>query len=147
MLIHKSTGSSSAIIHHILILLTFLAGLFTGICHPCHFYFLAEELSTIPLNLKTIYRDKPQLHNIFSLLFVASFFLSRLFYGSIITIYAFRAAPSFLRQAWNLNDIFSFIVGLIQALLCILTRLLNFYWAFLILQKVFNSKPKKRKNS
>jgi hypothetical protein len=147
MLLVKSAGNSSAIVHHILILLTFLTGLFTGICHPCHFYFLAEELSTIPLNLKTMYRDRPRLHHIFSLLFVFCFFLSRLLYGSMITVYAFRVAPLFLRMAWNLDDMFSFSIGLIQASLCILTRLLNFYWAFLILQKLFRSKSKQNKNS
>ncbi len=140
MFIFKSVRTGSAIAHHILVLLSFSIGLFNRVCHPCHFYFLGEELSTIPLNLKTIYRNRSRLHEIFSLLFVICFFLSRIIYGSIISGYAFRAAPEFLQMAWNFDDISSFLGGLFQALLCILTRLLNFYWAFLICQKLVRSK-------
>jgi hypothetical protein len=139
MLIHKSVRTGSGVFHHILILVSFLTGLFNRVCHPCHFYLLAEELSTIPLNLKTIYRNRPRLYNLFSLLFVICFFVSRLIYGSIICGYAFRAAPLFLQMAWNQDDIFSFLAGLSQAFLCILTRLLNIYWTFLIFQKIFKS--------
>ena len=145
MLIDKTVRTTSSLVHHILILFIFLNGLFSGVCHPCHFYLLGEELSTIPLNLKTIYRKSPRLQNIFSLLFVICFFLARLIYGSIICGYAFRSAPEFLRLAWSLNDISSFISGLLQAFLCILTRILNIYWAILILRKVFSSKEKKVK--
>jgi len=52
----------------------------SGVCHPCHFYLLAEELSTIPLNLKAIYYNQPHLHKIFTYLFVFSFVLIRLIY-------------------------------------------------------------------
>lgn len=142
MLIDKTIRSNSSIIHHILILLSFLFGLFYRICHPCHFYFLAEELSTIPLNLKTIFRNKPYLHNLFSLLFVIFFVLSRLIYGTIVSFYAFSVAPQFFRTALKQHDIINFSLGASQASLCILTRLLNFYWAFLIFQKVFKSKSK-----
>ena len=62
----ESVRTSSAVAHHVIILIGFLVGLFTRVCHPCHFYFLAEELSTIPLNLKTIYRNQPRLYNMFS---------------------------------------------------------------------------------
>lgn len=136
----KSVRTGSALIHHTLILLTFLSGLFNRICHPCHFYLLAEELSTIPLNLKTIYRNRPRLHQFFSLLFVISFFISRLVYGSIICGYAFLAAPQFFQMALNQDDIFSFLMALSQASFCILTRVLNIYWAYLIFQKIFKSK-------
>jgi hypothetical protein len=140
MLTFKSVRTGSAIAHHIIIILSFLTGLFDRVCHPCHFYFLAEELSTIPLNLKAIYHNRPRLHNFFSFLFVICFFLSRLIYGSIICGYAFRAAPQFLRMAWNQDDIYSLVSGLSQATFCILTRLLNFYWTFLIFQKMFHLK-------
>jgi hypothetical protein len=113
-------------------------GLSNRICHPCHFYLLIEELSTIPLNLKAIYRHRPQLQKIFSLLFASSFFLSRLIYGSIVCGYAFRAAGLFAQMAFNIGDWKSFIFVLIQALLCVATRILNFYWAILIIQKVFH---------
>jgi hypothetical protein len=133
----KSVRTGSALIHHILVLLSFLSGLFTRICHPCHFYLLGEELSTIPLNLKTLYRHQPRFHQIFSLLFVFCFFISRLIYGSIICGYAFYAAPEFFRLALNIDDISSFSVGISQALLCLLTRLLNIYWIYLIIRKIF----------
>jgi len=118
-----------------------------GICHPCHFYLLGEELSTIPLNLKSIYHNRPRLYQIFTYSFVFSFFLSRLIYGSIICGYAFRAAPHFIYLALNASDIESVVMGLFQAGLCILTRVLNFYWAILILQKLFHLKQSKKKVS
>ncbi|CAF1303737.1 unnamed protein product [Adineta ricciae] len=142
MIFYKSVRSASAVVHHILIIISFLIGLFTQVCHPCHFYFLAEELSTIPLNLKTIYRTQHRFHSICSMLFVIFFFLSRLIFGSIICFYGFRAAPQFFQLAWLNDDKSSFLVGLIQAFLCILSRALNFYWAYLIYRKIFPSKSK-----
>ena len=120
-------------------------GLFHRICLPCHFYLLAEELSTIPLNLKSLYRHHPSLYQLFSLLFVVCFFLSRLLYGSIICAYAFQAAPTFLRWAWNANEINTFLLVIGQATLCLLTRVLNIYWSYLIVQKLFESKSNKNK--
>lgn len=120
------------------------SGLFHQVCHPCHFYLLAEELSTIPLNLKSICRDHSKLHQIFSLLFVIFFIISRLVYGSIICGYAFYFVPQFLRLTSNIDDLHSSILVLAQAALCLLTRLLNIYWTYLILQKVFHIKPSKK---
>jgi hypothetical protein len=71
-----------------------------------------------------------------SLAFAFTFFLSRIVYGSIICGYGFRTAPQFIRIASSIGDLQSIVIGLSQAFLCILMRLLNFYWAFLILQKV-----------
>jgi hypothetical protein len=119
----------------------------SGVCHPCHFYLLAEELSTIPLNLKAIYYNQPHLHKIFTYLFVFSFVLIRLIYGSIICAYAFRTAPRFFRLASDIGDTISFINGLAQVTLCILARLLNIYWAILILQKLFHLKQSNKKSS
>jgi hypothetical protein len=130
----KSVRTGSSFLHHVLILVTFLSGLFTRICHPCHFYLLGEELSTIPLNLKTLYH---RFHQIFSLLFVFCFIISRLIYGSIICGYAFYAAPEFIRLAWNFDDLSSLLFGISQALFCLLTRLLNIYWSYLIFRKIF----------
>lgn len=115
-----------------------------GICHTCHFYLLGEELSTIPLNLKTIYHNRPRLYQIFTSLFVVSFFLSRLIYGSIICGYAFRAAPQFIQLTFSEGDIKNLVVGLSQAALCILTRILNVYWAILIVRKIFHLKKSKK---
>jgi hypothetical protein len=117
------------------------------ICHPCHFYLLGEELSTISLNLKAMYHNRPRLHQIFTYLFVLSFFLSRIIYGTIICGYAFRAAPQFFRLALSIGDFKSVIIGLSQAGLCILTRVLNFYWAILILKKLLHLKQSTKKDS
>jgi hypothetical protein len=126
-----------------LLLIIYFTGILNRICHPCHFYLLAEELSTIPLNLKAIYHNRPRLHHIFTYLFVFTFFLSRLIYGTIICGYAFRAAPKFFRLALSIGDYQSFVIGLFQAGLCLLLRFLNFYWAVLILRKLFHSKKSK----
>lgn len=129
-------------------MIDFFLGIVYRICHPCHFYLLGEELSTIPLNLKTIYHHRPRLHQILTYLFVLSFFLSRIFYGTIICAYAFRAAPRFFYLTVHLGDYSSFFVGLAQAALCILTRILNFYWAKLIIRKIFhlNQQQSKQKD-
>jgi hypothetical protein len=157
MLFVKSVRTSSALIHHFIVIsgagsgwfillfilkifLYFSKGVLYRICHPCHFYLLGEELSTISLNLKAIYHNRPRLHQIFTYLFVFSFFLSRIIYGTTICGYAFRAAPQFIRLAYNIGDIKSVIIGLSQAGLCILTRILNFYWGSLILQKLLHLK-------
>lgn len=122
-------------------------GIVYRICHPCHFYLLGEELSTISLNLKAIYHNRPRLHQIFTYLFVFSFFLSRIIYGTIICAYAFRAAPQFFLLAFNASDLKSSVIGLSQAGLCIVTRILNFYWANLILRKLLHLKQSTNKDS
>ncbi|UJR10868.1 hypothetical protein I4U23_015055 [Adineta vaga] len=147
MLTDKSVRSTTALVHHIIVLLGLSSGIKYRICHPCHFYLLMEEASTIPLNLKAIYHHRPRLHDFFGYLFILSFFLSRLIYGSIITGYAFRAAPSFLLMAINTSDYLSIVIGLTQAGLCILTRALNIYWAILIFRKVFSSSKSKNTKS
>ncbi|CAF2765028.1 unnamed protein product [Rotaria sp. Silwood2] len=145
MLFYKSVRTKSALIHHIIILVGLFSGIMNGICHSCHFYLLGEELSTIPLNLKAIYQNRPRLHKVFTYLFVISFVFSRIIYGSIICGYAFRAAPQFIQMASNVGDLKSIIIGLSQAALCILTRILNFYWLNLILQKLFHLQKSKKK--
>lgn len=137
MCVHRSVRSASAIAHHLVIVLSFAVGLFTQVCHPCHYYFLAEELSTIPLNFKTIFRQNHRVHQLCSALFVLCFFVARLVYGSIICAYAFSAAPQFFRLAWNNDDRVTMWIGVGQGCLCLLTRGLNVYWAVLIARKVF----------
>jgi hypothetical protein len=97
---------------------------------------LAEELSTIPLNLKTIFRQRSDIHDFFACLFVVTFFLSRLIYGTIICVYTCRAVPRFLQMASNLNDTTSIVLVIAQIILFILTRILNLYWTVLIVRKV-----------
>ena len=149
MLTFKSLRYPSSIVHHIIVLMTFLIGLFCCVGHTCNFYLLGEELSTIPLNLKVIYRNRPHLHHLFSLLFTICFLVSRLIYGSIICGCVLRAALEFFRMTWNFNDMSNFSLGLVQVILCVLTRLLNFYWTHLILKKIIHLKSsnKQRKTS
>lgn len=113
--------------------------------HTFQFYLLAEELSTILLHLKTIYHNRPHLYKIFSYLFGFTFISCRLIYGSIICAYGFRLIPQFYRLASNEGDTKTIIIMFIQAALCILTRLLNLYWAILILRKFFHLKQSKEK--
>jgi hypothetical protein len=97
---------------------------------------LAEELSTIPLNLKTIYRQQAHIHDFFAHLFVVTFVLSRLIYGTIISWYTFRALPTFIQMALNLNDTTSIVVSIAQFVMFTLTRILNLYWTILIVRKL-----------
>ena len=140
MLIHKEVRTNGALVHHAIIFSTFFCGLTFRIGHRCHFFLLAEELSTIPLNFKAFYRHSPRLHQLFSLLFVISFLFIRILFGSIVCGYVFVAAPQFFRLVWNANDMTNFYVGFLQLFLCLLSRFLNFYWAILILKKVFSGK-------
>ncbi|CAF1090029.1 unnamed protein product [Adineta steineri] len=147
MLFYKSVRTTAALAHHIIILLAFYAGAINGICHPCHFYLLAEELSTIPLNLKALYHNRPRLYAIFGYLFIFTFLVSRLIYGSIVCGYAFGAAPTFFQMAFNAGDLTSVTFGLMQGSLCLLTRVLNIYWTILILRKILRPSKPKRKSS
>ncbi|UJR06801.1 hypothetical protein I4U23_011088 [Adineta vaga] len=76
-----------------------------------HVHMLAEELSTIPLNL------------------------NRLTYGTVITSYTFRAVPQFIRISSKLSDTTSIVFVIAQVLLFILIRILNLYWTILIVRK------------
>ncbi|CAF1335029.1 unnamed protein product [Adineta steineri] len=136
LLCFKSVRTRSALIHHITILIAGISGVYTHVAHASHFLMLAEELSTIPLNFKTIYHERPNIRDFFARLFVVTFFLSRLIYGSIICSYTFRAVPKFIQMASNLGDRTSILFVIGQVLLFILTRILNLYWTVLIIRKM-----------
>ncbi|CAF4018063.1 unnamed protein product [Adineta steineri] len=138
--------TNTALMHHILLISVLSLGILNCVCRPCHFYLLFEELSTIALNLKTIYYDRTNLHNTFTMLFVVSFFLCRIIYGSIICGYALRSAGLFAQMALDIGDLKNTFFVLIQISLCVLSRILNFYWAILILRKMFRSKRSKTKH-
>ncbi|CAF1212477.1 unnamed protein product [Adineta steineri] len=146
MLFYKSVRTNTALIHHILLISVLSLGILNCVCRPCHFYLLFEELSTIALNLKTIYYDRTNLHNTFTMLFVVSFFLCRIIYGSIICGYALRSAGLFAQMALDIGDLKNTFFVLLQISLCVLSRILNFYWAILILRKMFRSKRSKTKH-
>ncbi|CAF3621567.1 unnamed protein product [Rotaria socialis] len=144
MLWFKSVRTPSAIAHHIIILVAGLAGLYTHVAHASHFFMLAEELSTIPLNLKTIYHKRTRLHDLFAHLFIVAFFFSRLIYGTIICSYTFRAVPIFIQMASTVHDTSSIAFVIAQVFLFIFTRLLNLYWTILIIRKLFVAFRSKR---
>ncbi|CAF3418909.1 unnamed protein product [Rotaria socialis] len=144
MLWFKSVRTPSAIAHHIIILVAGLAGLYTHVAHASHFFMLAEELSTIPLNLKTIYHKRTRLHDLFAHLFIVAFFFSRLIYGTIICSYTFRAVPIFIQMASTVHDTSSIAFVIAQVFLFIFTRLLNLYWTILIMRKLFVAFRSKR---
>ncbi|CAF1924291.1 unnamed protein product [Rotaria magnacalcarata] len=147
MLLFKSARTTSALVHHVIIIVGLLSGLFAKVGHSCHFYLLIEELSTIPLNLKSIYYDRPYAHHLLSVLFVISFLFSRLLYGTIICGYAFRTAPRFIQLAVNASDTTTLIFVVIQTVLCLALRCLNFYWGILIIRKICGLKKSKKQTT
>lgn len=119
-------------------------GVVTKVGHPCHFYLLMEELSTIPLNLRSIYHDQPSAYRVFSVLFAITFLTSRLIYGTIICAYTFLSATRFIELALKADDIKSVILVTIQIILCLSARCLNFYWGTLIARKLCCPKKLKK---
>ncbi|CAF2982559.1 unnamed protein product [Rotaria sp. Silwood2] len=116
----------------------------TKVGHPCHFYLLMEELSTIPLNLRSIYHDRPCAYKGFSILFAITFISSRLIYGTIICVYTFLSGPRFIELALKAGDMKSVILVTIQITLCLSARCLNFYWGALIARKICRPKNLKK---
>ncbi|UJR17005.1 hypothetical protein I4U23_003903 [Adineta vaga] len=136
MFYFKSVRTSSAMFHHIVVLIIGLSGVYTRVGHTSQFLMLFEELSTIPLSLKAIYHHHHRIHEFLALLFAITFILSRLIYGTIICIFIFGAVPKFIQMATNVGDMTSIILIIIQMILIVTTRLLNLYWAVLIIRKM-----------
>ena len=111
-------------------------GLYTRVAHASHFLVLAEELSTIPLSIETIYHHQAHIRDLCARLFVVTFLLSRLIYGTITRLYTFRAVSKFVQMASSLGDTTSTVFVMGQLFLFIFTRLLNLYWTVLIVRKV-----------
>jgi hypothetical protein len=101
-----------------------------------HFLLHGQELSTIPLSLRTIFYQQSYLQDLFNRLFVLTFLVCRLIYGTIISLLFFRAMPLFFQIASNAHDRISIVFCIMQGALCVGTNLLNFYWALIILRKV-----------
>lgn len=112
-------------------------GLYTHVGHSCHFLLHGEELSTIPLSIRTIFYEQNRLRSLFNYLFVISFILCRLIYGTMICWYLFAGVPLFLRLASDIHDTTSIVLCLIQVTLCIIIRVLNLYWSILICRKIW----------
>ena len=97
---------------------------------------LFEELSTIPLNVKAIFHQHSDIHSFCALLFAVTFLWTRLIYGTIICFYVFRALPKFILLAEASHDTTSIALVIVQIILLLHTRLLNLYWAVLIVKKM-----------
>ena len=141
MLTHPDVFAPSAIIHHTVIGGGFAAGLVTGVATPYHVLFLAEEASTVFLNIRYFWRKNPNVQSKASLAFAAAFFVSRLLFGS----YVFLSAFPFLHQGLD-DGILSqaqYTAFSVQVFLCALSRLLNLFWAYQILRiLIAPAKPK-----
>lgn len=114
-------------------------GLYTRVGHSCHFLLHGEELSTIPLSLRTIFYERKGLRSLFNHLFFVTFMLSRPVYGTLVCWYALAVVPVFLRMASDMQDITSIVFCLIQVTLCILTRVLNLYWTMIVCCKAWST--------
>jgi len=136
-----------ALIHHVLIGLSFGMGLFGGIARPLHFFYLLEELSTPFLNIKTLYRHHPTVHQAASLLFAVMFLASRMVYGMWIYYHIMLNVMPFTVSTYYLNPFFRFQF-FFQIITCTGTRILNAYWTYLIVGKLIEAvtgKPRKSK--
>lgn len=119
----------------------FSLGLYTHVGHSCHFLLHGEELSTIPLSLRTIFYERIRLRSLFDYLFAITFILCRVIYGTVICWYVLEAVPVFLQMASDNHDTTSIVFCWIQVLLFILTRVLNLYWSTTICRKAWAKIP------
>ena len=133
---YSATRSSGALVHHCAIGSAFLVGLYTDCCRPFHFLFLLEELSTPPLNLKSLCRQPAWLSDVCAALFAATFVCVRLGYGMCVYVLACMQLAPFVRQAAADGEKVQVAAALFQFVLCTASRALNLYWAALIARKV-----------
>ena len=140
MLLHPDTASPAAFLHHAAIGSAFVLGLYFQVCRPFHFLLLLEELSTPPLNLKTLLRQAhPAASDAMAALFALSFIASRMGYGLYVFCLAVMQLLPFLRQAQADGQRLLMLCALYQTAMCSLSRLLNAYWTALILRKLLTA--------
>ena len=136
MLVHRPLYSRAGLLHHVAIGSAFVLGLYTDCCRPFHFLFLLEELSTPPLNLKTLLRHNRRLADVCAALFAVSFVAVRLGYGMIVYVLACMQLGPFVQRAVADGERMQAAAALFQFVLCTASRLLNLYWAALIARKL-----------
>lgn len=112
---------------------------------PFHFYLLLEELSTPPLNIKTLYKHNTTIAEISSLIFAVTFFLCRILYGTYIFVQGIPNLIPYLNVAYSDMRYVDMVHVAIQLTLFVATRILNFYWMSLITNKVYIALFSKRK--
>lgn len=129
-----NTGSY---IHHVLMIICFSGGTFIGNMSPFHFYLLLEEFSTPPLNMKTLLKHYGKLSDYCGIVFAISFFLCRIIYGSYVFYCGIPNFVPFVSMSYNNKQYIDAIHVSLQLFLFLMTRLLNFYWMFLIAKKLY----------
>jgi hypothetical protein len=135
MLTHKETWDVGSVLHHFVIFPSVLLALLGGASIPLQFLFFCEELSTPFLHARAASRTtNRRLYNIYSALFALTFFLSRLGWGSFVFVLSLRTY--WAHRALALPTLF--LEGQIwwQLTMCTLSRVLNLYWATLIVSKM-----------
>lgn len=131
MLTHADVYSHDAMAHHLVIGPAFGLALYNGVGLPCQFFFLLEELSTPFLNMKAF--SSGLVNAISGYLFALTFIVSRLGFGSHV-FFCVVAAFSWDQLAkFTPGERYSFVL---QISMCCLSRLLNIYWALLIVRKL-----------
>lgn len=136
MLHYAQLWNVGALLHHCGIGAAFLLGLCTDCCRPFHFLFLLEELSTPPLNLKTLWRHNRRLSDVCAALFALLFVTVRLGYGTVVYVLACMQLVPFVRQAAEDGEKVQYMAALFQFVMCTASRLLNLYWTALIMKKL-----------
>lgn len=144
MLRHHDVYDWGSLLHHFLIMPSFVAGVAYNVCLPYQFFYLIEELSTPFLNIKYLYRDNKTIHNITSVLFALTFLFGRFVIGTYVSYSLYLTTTAI---GVNIYDsLGERIVFLVMFCLASTTRFLNLYWAFLIVGKLFSTaKPKEKK--
>lgn len=148
MILYPSLAFSSSFIHHGVIGIAFGVGLYTRIGSMFHFHFLIEELSTPFLNAKTLLRPiSEKLSDINAMIFALTFFIGRLVIGLYIYYCAVVAVSIFVPREIDSDN--SVAVGLVlfQLSSVSISRILNFYWMYLIILKALGIETKSKKKT
>lgn len=141
MAYNKDAYDLLSVVHHLILIPSFLCGALFRVVVPLQFFFLMEELSTVFLNIRWFYRANKPVYELASQLFAVTFIFSRIIYGS--GVYLFSVMTFASQGDVILTTGFLRVLWWVQLSLCTITRVLNFYWTALILQKICT--PRKQK--
>eukprot|EP00808_Paulinella_micropora_P019939 g58885.t1 len=145
MATYPEAYTADAMLHHIIIMPFFGVGIWMNVCTPYHFLYLLEEISTPvgnwrwmllpPKGQQLAPKEADRLRRV-GYLFAASFLLARGLAGQAFWFTYFpnhwhvSAKPSHHEGGWVDNT--QEMVSYIQFSVCTCTRVLNYYWIYLI---------------
>lgn len=130
---HRYIGDVMSYIHHIVIGVCFLCGIYTGIGSTYHFIFLFSEMSTPPLNFKNLYRHSPKAYRFWSMAFVVAFYFSRGIYGLGLSVPTYYCLYTFWQEKRVVHNSFYFEFLVFQQFFGFtVSRILDCYWMILI---------------